>query len=157
MLAPSAVHGAKVRVRTALHALSCVVDPWAACIGHDGCAIAPCLHARPNDMIASVMQPWRNASWLMVTAGRHTLRKSDSCHTDIISITIRQCPDRRNAMKPRFRCVLTHWRSGFELERHDHGIHVAALPPGQITGCGRAPGALQPPETKAKSQRGPRR
>ena len=69
------------------------------------------------------------------TAGRHISRKPDSGHADTISITVRACRTRRNAMKPRIQCVLAHWIPGFTasgnrfialVEPLQDAFHVAA-------------------------------
>jgi hypothetical protein len=40
-------------------------------------------------------------------------RKSDSDHTGTVGITPGAGRPRRNVMKPRIHCALTHWKSGF--------------------------------------------
>src|SRR5947207_7636082 len=66
-----------------------------------------------TDADAAVMQRQHNAVRLLAPAGRYVSRKPDSGHADIISITVRACRIRWNAMKPRIQCVLTHWIPGF--------------------------------------------
>ena len=40
-------------------------------------------------------------------------RKPDSGHIGTVSTTVRVRRTSRNAMKPRFQCVLAHWKPGF--------------------------------------------
>src|SRR5262249_8138820 len=42
-----------------------------------------------------------------------SLPKTDSGHIGTISITVRACRARRNAMKPQIQCALTQWIPGF--------------------------------------------